>query len=146
MPSSHPRNPYLTVDIIIEFENRIVLIQRKNPPHGWALPGGFVEYGESVETAAIREAKEETNLDITLLSQFHVYSAPNRDPRFHTASCVFLASVIDISPLQALDDAQNIGLFSIDEHPPLVFDHEQILSDYQKFKQGLSPLKIFSFS
>src|SRR6187399_3003309 len=85
------RNPLLTVDIIIEIDGKIVLIERKNPPHGWALPGGFIDYGESAEDAAVREAKEETRLDVELIEQFHVYSDPARDPRQHTISTVFIA-------------------------------------------------------
>ena len=83
--------PYVTVDIIIETLQGIVLIERSNPPYGWALPGGFVDYGESLEEAAAREAKEETNLDLVDLRQFHTYSAPGRDPRFHTITTVFIA-------------------------------------------------------
>ena len=87
------RNPLLTVDIVIEIrDSGIVLIERKNPPQGWALPGGFVDYGESVESAAVREAKEETCLDVRLIEQFHTYSDPTRDPRHHTVSIVFLAT------------------------------------------------------
>ncbi len=85
------RNPALTADIIIETKEGIVLIKRKNPPYGWALPGGFVDYGESLETAAVREAAEETRLDVKLKEQFHAYSDPNRDPRQHTATVVFIA-------------------------------------------------------
>ncbi|HBK22669.1 MAG TPA: NUDIX hydrolase, partial [Planktothrix sp. UBA10369] len=107
------RNPTPTVDIIIELIDRpdrpIVLIERKNPPLGWAIPGGFVDYGESVETAAIREAKEETGLDVELIEQFYVYSDPNRDPRQHTLSVVFLATAI--GQPQAADDAKNLELF-----------------------------------
>src|SRR3989338_6146180 len=96
--------PFLTVDIIINLNNQgIVLIKRKNPPYGWALPGGFVDVGETVEHAAIREAKEETNLDIFNLKQFHLYSDPSRDPRMHTAACVFTADATGIP--QAGDDA-----------------------------------------
>jgi ADP-ribose pyrophosphatase YjhB (NUDIX family) len=86
--TSHPRNPYLTVDIIIEYQGGIVLIQRKNPPHGWALPGGFVDYGECLEEAAKREAREETGLTTQLIRQLHTYSNPDRDPRHHTVSTV----------------------------------------------------------
>ena len=85
------QTPLLTVDIIIRYQDGIVLIERKNPPPGWALPGGFVDVGESLEEAAIREAKEETSLDVTLVEQFHAYSKPGRDPRFHTVTMVFIA-------------------------------------------------------
>src|SRR3990167_2080846 len=87
------KTPFLTVDIIIEVGDRgIVLIERKHPPHGWALPGGFVDYGESLERAAVREAKEETSLDVELIEQFYSYSDPRRDPRHHTISTVFIAT------------------------------------------------------
>src|SRR3970040_128490 len=90
-------NPLLTVDIIIEIASaHIVLIERKNPPHGWALPGGFVDYGESLETAAVREAKEETSLDVTLTEQFYNYSDPDRDRRHHTVSAVFIATAAGV--------------------------------------------------
>ncbi|MBN1546848.1 MAG: NUDIX hydrolase [Syntrophaceae bacterium] len=124
------RNPTPTVDIIIEMEQkRIVLIKRKNPPWGWAIPGGFVDYGESLEDAAVREAKEETGLDVTLLGQMHTYSKPDRDPRQHTISTVFTAKASG-KPI-AQDDAQEIGLFDRDHLPPsLAFDHRFILEDY----------------
>ena len=128
------RNPVPTVDIIIEMEDDgrregIVLIERKNPPHGWALPGGFVNYGESLEMAAVREAKEETSLDIELVRQFHTYSDPRRDPRGHTITTVFIAKASG-EPLAA-DDAQTIGVFTRDEvRFPLAFDHREILDDY----------------
>ena len=83
--------PYSTVDIIIEMEGGVVLIERKNPPFGWAIPGGFVDYGESLETCAVREAKEETGIEVSNLVQMHIYSDPNRDPRFHTICTVFVA-------------------------------------------------------
>ncbi len=86
------QNPVPTVDIIIELESRgIVLIKRKNPPYGWAIPGGFVDYGESLEEAAVREAREETNLDVELIRQFHTYSDPKRDPRHHTITTAYIA-------------------------------------------------------
>ena len=123
-------HPHPTVDIIIEMESGgIVLIERKNYPFGWALPGGFVDYGESLEQAAVREAKEETSLDITLKSQFHTFSDPKRDPRQHTISTVFIATGKG-TPF-AKDDAKDIGIFSRDNLPlPLAFDHEKILKQY----------------
>lgn len=132
------RNPFPTVDIIIEAKrpagkSGIVLIQRKNPPYGWALPGGFVDYGESLEEAAVREAREETSLDIQLISQFHTYSDPDRDPRFHTISTVYIAKAKGTP--KARDDARAIGIFTRRQLPrPLAFDHEKILDDYFKAK------------
>jgi 8-oxo-dGTP diphosphatase len=128
------RNPVPTVDIIIEIKGAIVLIKRKNPPYGWALPGGFVDYGESYETAALREAKEETGLVVKNLQQFRTYSDPNRDPRQHTASTVFIAQA-DTHPT-AGDDAAEAALFTEANIPDLAFDHAQILSDYFTFKKG----------
>ena len=125
------KNPIPTVDIIIVIDDRIVLIERKNPPHGWALPGGFVDYGESYEDAARREAKEETGLDIKELSQFHTYSDPDRDPRFHTASTVYTAQATGMP--KAGDDAGRAELFSQDNLPELAFDHQRILDDYFRF-------------
>lgn len=124
------KNPIPTVDLIIALEvDTVVLIERLNPPHGWALPGGFVDGGESLEAAAIREAKEETGLDVRLSRQFHTYSDPKRDPRFHTVSTVFLATAT--GTLMAGDDAGQVRLFHRDRLPDnLVFDHAQILEDY----------------
>ena len=125
------RNPFPTVDIIIEISDGIVLIKRKNPPFGWALPGGFVDYGESLETAAVREAKEETSLDVHLISQLGAYSDPERDPRQHTITVVFIARA-EGRP-EAADDAVEIGLFNYDNLPKeLAFDHGKILRDYFK--------------
>lgn len=133
------RNPVPTVDIIIETAGGIVLIERKNPPHGWALPGGFVDYGEGFEDAARREAAEETGLEVTLTLQFHTYSDPKRDARQHTASTVFVATA-DGLPLAA-DDAKDAGVFDEGTLPPLVFDHNRILRDYFEFKRsGRRPL------
>ena len=126
------RNPLPTVDIIIEVQSGIVLIERKNKPYGWALPGGFVDYGESLEQAARREALEETGLQITLQGQFRSYSDPARDPRHHTISTVFIASATGTP--RAGDDAGNIGIFSQQELPSLVFDHARILADYYEYK------------
>jgi ADP-ribose pyrophosphatase YjhB (NUDIX family) len=122
------RNPTPTVDIIIEMKGGIVLIKRKNPPFGWALPGGFVDYGESFEAAAVREAREETGLDVTGLYQFHTYSDPGRDARLHTASTVFIGRAEGVP--QAGDDAGEVGLFQREDLPDLAFDHAVILADY----------------
>ena len=126
--------PLLTVDIIIEIQDGIVLIERKNPPHGWALPGGFVDYGESLEKAAAREAKEETSLDAQLVEQFHTYSDPKRDPRHHTVSAVFIAKARGV-PVGA-DDARTAKIFAQANLPEaIVFDHAQILRDYFHYKR-----------
>ena len=128
------QNPLPTVDIIIEIESRkIVLIKRKNPPYGWALPGGFVDYGESLEEAAIREAKEETDLDVKLNKQLHTYSDPKRDPRHHSISTVYIARAKGRP--QARDDAIEIGVFTESNLPDeIAFDHRSILEHY--FKQA----------
>jgi 8-oxo-dGTP diphosphatase len=133
--SEKPRTPLTTVDTIIEISTGgIVLVERKNPPHGWALPGGFVDYGESLEVAAVREAKEETCLDVTLIEQFHTYSDPQRDPRHHTVSTVYLA-IADGAP-RGGDDAQDARVFIENELPsPIVFDHSKILTDYFRYKK-----------
>lgn len=124
------RNPLPTVDIIIETRpHTVVLIRRKNPPHGWALPGGFVDYGESLEEAAVREAKEETGLTVTLERQLHTYSDPSRDARHHTITTVYLAKAQG-QPIGA-DDAAEARVFSLDALPsPLAFDHDDILKDW----------------
>ena len=128
------KNPIPTADVIIELDDGIVLIRRKNPPHGWALPGGFVDYGESVEGAAIREAKEETSLNVKIAHLLGVYSEPNRDPRFHTISVVFVAS--GSGKPRAADDAEEIGVFSKDALPDdMAFDHARILEDYFRWKE-----------
>jgi 8-oxo-dGTP diphosphatase len=136
------RNPVPTVDIIIEFQDQgLVLIERANPPHGWALPGGFVDYGESLEVAAIREAKEETGLKVTLLGQLHTYSDPSRDPRQHTITTVFVAQ--GEGQPQAADDARNLEIFAPEQLPPVMaFDHSHILSEYLKVRpQWLAIIK-----
>jgi ADP-ribose pyrophosphatase YjhB (NUDIX family) len=129
------KNPIPTVDIIIKIESKgIVLIKRKNPPYGWALPGGFVDYGESLEEAAVREAKEETDLDAELIGQFHTYSDPARDPRHHSISTVYVAKA-EGKP-QAKDDAIEIGIFNESDLPDAIaFDHRSILKDYFKSKK-----------
>lgn len=123
------RNPIPTVDIIIDIGGKIILIKRKNPPLGWALPGGFVDEGETVENAALREALEETGLNIKNIKQFHVYSDPARDPRKHTISIVFTATAK--GQPKGGDDAEKAQLFSLDHLPEnLCFDHGQIIADY----------------
>jgi ADP-ribose pyrophosphatase YjhB (NUDIX family) len=123
------RNPFPTIDIIIEIEGQIILIKRKNPPYGWAIPGGYIDYGESAEDAARREAKEETGLDIMNLKQFHTYSSPGRDPRHHTISVVFVAQAR--GEPKAHDDAADIRMFTKETLPEnLAFDHRDILNDY----------------
>jgi len=131
--------PFTTVDALIELEGGIVLIERSNPPFGLALPGGFVDYGESLEDAVIRETKEETNLDITELKQIHTYSDPGRDPRFHTIGTVFLAKVK--GKPKAGDDAVGLKIIKPEEIEKLdiAFDHKKILQDYIKYKKGINP-------
>ena len=134
------KNPFPTVDIIIEVEaggaeTGIVLIRRKNEPTGWAIPGGFVDYGESLEEAAVREAREETGLCVRLIRQFHTYSDPKRDPRFHAISTVYIARAHGVP--KAMDDAQEAGVFDQHNLPEgMVFDHRGILDDYFKERLG----------
>lgn len=125
-----PKQPRLTVDVIIELDGGVVLVERKFEPFGWAIPGGFVEWGETLETAAIREAKEETGLDVTLRRQFHAYSDPTRDPRGHTV-CVVFEGTAKGTPIGG-DDAKTARVFGFHELPHLAFDHAQILEDYRK--------------
>ena len=137
------RNPLVTVDIIIEISNGIVLIERKNPPLGWALPGGFVDYGESLEQCAVREAREETSMDITIREQFHTYSDPDRDPRHHSITTVFIAGGKGM--LKAADDAKKAAVFSEGQLPDrMAFDHRQILDDYFQYRNGKTKAEIFS--
>jgi len=139
------RNPLVTVDIIIEINDGIVLIERANPPHGWALPGGFVDYGESLEAAAVREAREETSLDIRIEEQFHAYSTPDRDPRHHTVTTVFIAQ--SQGKPKAADDAKAMDIFNKNTMPhPIVFDHEKIIGDYFRYKKGEMKKDIFDLS
>ena len=126
--------PLPTVDVVIEIDGGIVLIERRNPPHGWALPGGFVDYGESVEDAARREMREETTLDVTLTALLGVYSDPTRDARGHTISTVFVGRATGTP--KADDDAANVGVFGENDLPtPLAFDHGRIVADYFHFRR-----------
>ncbi len=129
-------HPLPTVDILIELPGeRLVLIQRKFPPLGWALPGGFADKGESLEAAAVREAKEETGLDVALLEQIHTYSNPARDPRRHTVSTAFWARA-EGEPRGA-DDAALARGFPLDALPsPLCFDHAEIVRDFLALRAG----------
>lgn len=128
-----PRTPSLTTDVVILMRgDEVVLVRRKHPPEGWALPGGFVEVGETVEAAAVREAKEETGLDVTLDALLHVYSDPRRDARGHTASAVFLGRAAG-EPVGA-DDAAEARAFPWQDLPsPIAFDHAEILADARRF-------------
>jgi len=133
--------PFTTVDAIIEMDGGIVVIERSNPPFGLALPGGFVDYGESLEDAVTREAKEETSVDLIELTQFHTYSDPGRDPRFHTIGTVFIAKARGVP--RAGDDAQALKIIKLDEVEKLdfAFDHKRIIRDYINFKEGKNPFK-----
>jgi ADP-ribose pyrophosphatase YjhB (NUDIX family) len=122
--------PLITVDILIRYKGGIVLVERKFEPFGWSIPGGFVDYGETVEQAAIREAKEETNLNIHVIRQFHVYSDPKRDPRnTHSITVAMIATGRGV--LKAGDDAKEAKVFSLDApFPKMPFDHNKIIKDY----------------
>ncbi len=133
-----PQTPALTVDIIIELADRpgrpIVLIERRHPPPGWAIPGGFVDLGETVEQAARREALEETALEVRLLRLLGVYSDPARDPRGHTVSLVYVAE--GRGEPEGRDDARRAAVFDLAKLPrPLAFDHAQILADYRATRE-----------
>jgi 8-oxo-dGTP diphosphatase len=135
------RNPFPTVDIIIEIQEGIVLIERKNPPFGWALPGGFVDYGESLEAAAVREAREETTLEVSNLRLLGCYSDPGRDERMHTISTVYIAEGRGIP--QPADDAANLKIYPITDLPgTLCFDHATILSDYTAMKKASTEIQL----
>lgn len=126
-------SPHLTVDGIIIYKNRIVLVERKNPPfkNCFALPGGFVNYGETVENAVIREGSEETGLETKIKNIFGVYSDPGRDPRGHTVTIVYCLEVIG-GKMKSGSDAKNVKLFSLNDLPELAFDHQKILEDFIK--------------
>lgn len=133
-----PKTPLLATDIIIELHDRpghpIVLIERKHEPLGWALPGGFVDIGETVEFAAVREAAEETNLEVTLVSLLGVYSEPRRDPRGHSVAVVYVAQAAG-SPV-AMDDAAALRVYDPQDLPKqLAFDHARILEDYRAYRK-----------
>lgn len=132
-----PVTPLLTADVIIELLDRpgrpILLIERRNPPHGWAIPGGFVDVGETLEHAAVREAREETGLDVKLKMLLGVYSDPGRDPRGHTVTAVYVAETRG-SP-QAGDDAARVQAFDPLQPPVLAFDHALILGDYRRYRE-----------
>jgi 8-oxo-dGTP diphosphatase len=124
-------NPVPTVDIVIHVAGAgIVLVERKHPPHGWALPGGFVDHGETCEAAARREAREETGLEVVLTGLVGVYSDPARDQRMHTISVVYAAQAVDIARLKGGDDAAKAALFPLDALPKLAFDHAKIVQDF----------------
>jgi 8-oxo-dGTP diphosphatase len=141
-----PLTPSLTVDILIEMTDRpgrpIVLIERKYPPHGWALPGGFVDVGERLEQAAIREAREETALCVQLLALLGCYSDPARDPRGHTVSAVYVGTAS--GQPQAQDDARNLRVCDPAACPPLAFDHATIIADYLRYRDTgqAAPLRV----
>jgi len=132
-----PVTPLLTVDALIIFEGKLVLIRRRNPPFKdcLALPGGFVEVGETVEAAVVREAKEETGLDIEIIKLLGVYSDPLRDPRGHTVSICYLAK--GRGKLKAGSDAKDIGLFGLNEIPELAFDHNNIIENAKSDINGI---------
>lgn len=129
------RQPRLTVDVLVEDgDGRILLVRRANPPPGWAIPGGFVDYGETIEAAAVRELREETGLPVTLTAQFHTYSDPARDPRHHTITTVFLGRAA--GEPRAGDDALEARFFPPDALPsPLAFDHAAVLRDFGDFRR-----------
>jgi 8-oxo-dGTP diphosphatase len=138
--------PLLAADAIIELWDRpgrpIVLIERLNPPPGWAIPGGFVDLGERLEQAAVREAQEETGLAVTLRALLGIYSDPGRDPRGHTVTAVYVAEATGAP--EAMDDARAVRVFNLDDLPPvLAFDHATVLADYRAWRAAgcVAPLR-----
>jgi 8-oxo-dGTP diphosphatase len=141
-----PQTPLLAADAIIELIDRpgrpIVLIERRNPPHGWAIPGGFVDIGETIEQAAVREAREETGLVVSLKALLGLYSDPQRDPRGHTVTAVYVAEARGTP--EAADDAKSFCIVTADSLPdPLAFDHRLVLDDYRQFLEAgqVAPLR-----
>lgn len=131
------RNPAPTVDAVIyEPDRGVVLVRRGTEPFGYALPGGFVDYGESAEQAAVREALEETGLRIRLTGLLGVYSAPHRDPRSHTLSTVYTARAENPGEARGGDDAAEAAFYPLDKLPPLVFDHGRVLRDFMEALAG----------
>ncbi len=130
------RNPLPTADVIINYRDGIVLINRGREPFGWAIPGGFIDYGESAENAAVREMREETGLELANLELFTVRSSPVRDPRHHTLTVVYEAE--GVGELKAGDDATDAKVFKLENLPDkIAFDHREILEDYRKFRQKI---------
>lgn len=143
---SIPVTPLLAADALIELVDRperpIVLIERKNPPYGWAIPGGFVDIGETVESTAVREAREEVSLPVSLRGLLGIYSSPQRDPRGHTVTAIYIAHATG-TPVAA-DDAKKVGVFTLDQLPaPLAFDHAMVLEDYRRYRETgeVAPLR-----
>jgi len=141
-----PVTPLIAADALIELTDQpdrpIVLIERKNPPYGWAIPGGFVDIGETVETTAVREAMEEVSLQVTLRGLLGIYSSPTRDPRGHTVTAIYVAQATG-TPVAA-DDAKNVGVFTLDQLPlSLAFDHEMVLEDFRRYRETgeVAPLR-----
>jgi 8-oxo-dGTP diphosphatase len=139
---ARPDTPLIAADAIIELVDRpgrpIVLIERRNPPPGWAIPGGFVDIGERMEQAAVREALEETGLRVSLRALLGLYSDPARDPRGHTVTAVYAAEAR--GEPRALDDARALGIFDLAALPrQLAFDHAQVLADYRAYRETGTP-------